>query len=367
MEDTATKIELTDREIALCQGIDPDCPVVESRQEADAKDSGNKDVASATDANTVEQPPKDGGPDGAGGKDAAGSSWLKPEHVELAKNVYGLSDDDLKDFSSEEEFTKATRLLDRSLLSAVRNAKSEPATNTAPAQPAAPQPTQQQTAQQQIDKVGIKKLDLEKLKADGYDDHSLELFANHNALVDFLEAREKENEGLRQRFSAFEQAAIQAEQIRRTDAFHDAVDSIGDGRFGKSIGPDGTVVKLSEAEEASRKKLWDTVEELGYGIAARQRANNQPVQLPPLPDLVRRAREVAFAEDLRKAERKQYQDSVMAQSAKRRPVAASRGVDGRFAKSEPADNDPASEAKAIANNPALVAMWNKFQEQNGAV
>ncbi len=339
-------LELTDRELALCQGEDPDAKPVEVPEAVTAEVQDGA-VAEGQEVTPVEQPVKE---DVTGGsKEAAGSSWLKPEHTELAKG-YGLSEDDVKSFSSPEEFSRATRLLDKQLL-AIK-----------PAQPAAVQATPAEVVAEakESTKTGMKKLDLEKLKSEGYDNHSLELFANHNDLVDHIEKQE-------QRFSALERAAVQAESQRVSDTFHDIVDSLGDKRFGKSVGADGKPVQTTEAEEASRRKLWETVEELTYGHIARQRATGKQEPLPPLPAMIRRANAVAFAEEIRADDKRKQEQSIREQSNKRRPVASGRGVDGRFSK-QPSESsgDPVTEgSKAIASNPAVVAMWNKFQEANG--
>ncbi len=373
MPDTA-QIELTDREIALCQGLDPDAKPSEAVQDATevANDTANSGAnPAANDAN--QEVVKDGGAgasganDGAasgqpanrdvlsngGGKDAAGSAWLKAEHQELAKS-FGIPSDDLRQFSSADEFSRAMRLVQGHVAAQAMRAQDK-------VELKAPEPEAKPAEKSNK----LQKLDLEKLKAQGYGQDELDLFAKQNELIDYIEQRDNEAKELAQRFARHEQAMAQQEQTRQSDAFHDAVDALGEGRFGKSIDREGRLIPLSEAEDSARRKLYGTVERLAKLAVLEARESGQTPKLPPLSTLVRQAQQIAFADEIRADERRRVQDDITEQSKKRRPVAAGRAPNGQFAKAT--SESPNDAAKELANNPEIVAFWNKTQEANGAV
>lgn len=313
----------------------------------------------------------------ASGTEAAGSqpeSWLNDEYKALASS-YGIGDDDLKDFGSAAEFNRVTRLIDKQLL----NFAQTPTKETPPATPPAEQPTAAEV--KQALKLGrLDKLDLDKLKAAGYDDDALAVFGKqndsierHNELVDYLEQRasaEKQFEDrfgkLEQGFQQFQQVLMQAESQRRLDQFHNAVDSLGDARYGKSLDDTGRPKAITEAEDAARRKLFETVTMLENGIAASQEKAGQQIKLPPPSVLLKRAHQLAFADDIRAEERRKIQEQIAEQSKKRRPVEQHRGPNGQFAPAPQAGpQSPDQMAREVAENPQLKALYERFQEENG--
>ena len=122
VENENEPVELTERELAIIGGKDPDAIAEAATENRDGAGAETDDAASSTpadDESTAEsagEPVKDEVPSG-GGKEAADSavpSWIKDDHRELAKS-YELTDEDLRDFASETEFRRATRIIDKEL------------------------------------------------------------------------------------------------------------------------------------------------------------------------------------------------------------------------------------------------------------
>lgn len=320
-------------------------------------------------------------PEAVSGTEAAvaePTSWLTDEYKELASS-YGMGDDEVQEFSSAAEFTRATRLLDKQLADfAMRQVQETAKTETAPVAPA--QATEAQVAN--AEKFGkLEHLDLTKLKAAGYDEDSLQLFSKqneaidrHNALVEHLEKRAAQEKvfeerfgKLEQGFQQFQEAIWQHENQRRLQTFHTSVDSLNDERFGKTVTEDGRPLQLTQAQNQARQKLLETTAMLVEAHTLRQQTAGRPVEVPPLNAMLRRANQYAFSEDIRAEERKRVQQEIAEQAKRRRPVATGRGPNGQFV--APDKHIPLSSpeyVEGLLKNPEVEAAWNKALESAGA-
>lgn len=360
-------VVLTERELAIAHGENPDtvAPVEAAPVEAAAE----KVVEPVVETPAAETPPAEAPAEPA---EVKPPSWLTAEHRELAAS-YGLSEDDLTDFDSTAEFTRAARIIDRqnaSLGQLARqqfqerqNQQSEKQNGHAAAQAVENAKTAAKLA----------KLDLEKLKAAGYDEEMLEFAANQNVLGDEVERLQKERdedrakyEQLNSQFARWQQQQEAEQQAARIASFHDAVDSIGDPRFGKSVDESGRAVQLPEQAESQRRKLYEQAETLAAGIVTRARAAGAQPAMPSMAVLIRRAHQLAFADDIRAEERKKVQQEITEQSKRRRPVAQVRQPVGQVAKRD-APLSVNEQVQEVANHPEVVAAWNKMLENAGAV
>jgi len=355
-------VVLTERELAIAHGQNPDitvAPVEAAPAEAVVEKVAEPVAETPAKEVTPAEPAKPEPP-----------SWLTAEHRELASS-YGLSQDDLSDFGSAAEFARATRIIDRQNAALGELARKQ--REVAPAETQTTQTAAAQAVENAKTAAKLAKIDLEKLKAAGYDEETLGVIANQNAVIDEFEKLQKEREQeraafqqLNTQFTQFQQSQEAERQAMRIASFHDAVDSIGDPRFGKSVDENGRPVQLSEQADAERRKLYEQAETLALGIVTRARAAGVQPRLPPLSVLVKQqAYPLAFADDIRAEERRKVQQEITEQSKRRRPVAQVRQPVGQVPKKDgpQSRNEMISE---IANNPEVVAAWQRIQQEAGS-
>jgi len=326
MGDVAEKPEaeplvLTEREIAIARGEDPDA-AVEGGKEAELTPEVGQDAAG--------QPAPEGGKDAA--PPAVNAEWVDDDVLGLARS-YGLDENDVKQFDDAEAFRKATLLFDKKLLAeagqkpadVVAAPKAVPVADTVTDDPAAIDP------QAYIDA--------------GYDEQTVALVKAHKQLADEVVRLRAEAQAAQQRTAAeFERD--------RLLTYHDAVDQLDEKRYGRTLDNAGTIVPLTKEADDNRRKLHDTAQLL---------ATKSPPGTP-LSVILKRAEKIAFAEELAAEERRVYQEKVAKQSAKRRPAA---GRSKPIAAPVSADGD-VDEAVDIANRPEIVKAWNRMQEEAGA-
>jgi hypothetical protein len=257
---------------------------------------------------------------------------------------YGMTEDEAAEFASPEDFARFTSILDRRLLSMGTPPAVAP-TGTPRGAAASPQPPAPAA------KPDRTELDLKHYEDAKYDADTL-------ALVKANIELQKELDQLRPAVSQFQQFQAQQSQALRQaqiDAFHDACDGLDESRFGRSSDVDGNPATISTEADANRRKLYETAGNLLRGIEAQARNTGVPSTLPALPVLLRRAEQLAFAEDIRKAERTQFQEKVSRQSRQRRPASGR----GRSIMGGPStETDPVS---AILKHPSV----QRWSQENG--
>ena len=350
VENENEPVELTARELAIIGGKDPDAIAEAATENRDGAGAETDDAASSTPADdestaeSVGEPVKDEVPSG-GGKEAADSavpSWIKDDHRELAKS-YELTDEDLRDFASETEFRRATRLIDKQFASQAAPQQQQQAPPPAPEPPKA------------TDSLSVKKtpdLDPDKFKAAGYDDEVLNV-------VQFAKEREAELQKLRDQIETQKREAAEAEYRRTYETLEATYDGMDGRRYGRRTGKDGSQRQLTPGERESRDKVNQAANMLAAGILATGK------QLPPLNILLKRAEALTFADDIRADERRKVQASITEQSKKRRPVAGQRPVAPAMPTTKGMTIN--EQAKHLANTPAIVKAWEDAQQAAGAV
>lgn len=329
--------EFTERMKAIARGEDPDAIAVADKPVESAVAVTTEPVAAVVDSEI----PDDGeaGTDAsltAGSKDAAPESGSEPTEVvaetpaevpakpveswrdndvkSLAKS-YGFTDDELNEFGSKAEFTRATRLIDRQL---VARRPVEPVEK-----PVAPQV--ETPAEKQASLV-------DRMKAKGFDEDSIEIAKQLE-----LQSRQLQEITHRSRL---------AESQRQADYFHSVVDGMSEKRFGRTVDAAGRSVQLNESTNENRRKLYEAAETIAAGINARAQQLGRQVSFPPVSEIMRQAEAMAFADEIRAEERATLVKQVAAQSKNRRPVAGSRPTAGGGALPKPTNDD---------NTEALVA------------
>ncbi len=351
-------LELSEREIAIARGEDPDIPLeqaspadTEATGEAevatDGGDKGGTEAADETSAQVVgepnaispdaQEPAKDGK---QGGKEAAAGSWIDADALALGQS-YGLSDDELKGFSSADEFRRAARLFDRQLA-----AGKLPAGRPQDSQAAA----EEKPGEQPEAKAEAVELDVETYRKAGYDDDTIRLVQYAKGLKEKVDAFEPQINEIRQSFA-------QQQQQQQIQVFHDAVDQLDEKTFGRSIDKHGRFIPLPREADDNRRKLFGAMQTLSSGMLA------QGQELPPVSVLLKRAEQFAFAEEIESRAKRKVQEQLTAQSKRRRPAPASRAARPTAARRQSGVGGQVSE---IVDNPEIVKLWEQMQQENGA-
>lgn len=341
-------LELTPEEIALCRDeeyVKEDEPSPETGEQEVGEPDGGEEPGQ--DDAPPEPEPKDGE---QAGMDAP---WYSGADLALADS-YGLSEKELKDFQSADEFRRTARLLDRTLLR----------------EPVQPQTPPQKLTESQPTPEEVRKLLDEKHYAEaGYDEDTIALVRHANRL-------QEQHAAMEARLVEMAADAARRDQANYLAAFHDSCDSLDEELYGRSV-MGGRLATLPDAADANRRKLFDQAETLRMGIERRQevwesmRQAGRPEEelgprpeVPPLPVLLDRAEQLTFGEQLRAKEERIRQEKLAEQSKKRRPVA--RTTRTRSAPAPQVQELEKDDVERIANSPEIVAYWEKAQKENGA-
>lgn len=309
------KVELTPREIAIARGEDPD----------------KEPAAPATPVPVAETPPD------PPAETTEKEDWATNEHLALA-NSYGL---DVKNFKTAAEFLAAGQDIDRKL-----------AAGDAP--PPTPKPAGQPPAEP-APEGAIPSLDPQDYINDEFDEKTVAVVRHAKALSDDHAKLKTEMEQLRAQVA-------ESDRTRAMAAFHDAADMINPDRFGRSLDDDGIPVPITDEQNSSREKLHTAASTIVAGIVSQARSAGKEPVIPPLPVLLRRAENLAFAADIRRQEQERLQDALVSQSSRRRP-AGSRRAAVAPTKEVKSEVDPIA---AIVNHPDVVKNWDRLQQQNGS-
>lgn len=318
-------LELTDRELAIAKGLDPDA--------VEDVVSGGGDVG-ATDGAAGGTEAPDAGLDKA-------ESWVTDDLRDLAKH-YGLEEDDLKDFESEADLIRYARVQERK--SAKKPAAPE-STDMMSVEGAGKPEAEKPVAVKEEKKVR-QKFDPKVLQDQGYDETTVAMGKSLREAQDENDALREEVEKLRssvdEKLGRITPLAERLEEDRRKafqEEFHREVDALG--RY-------GIADKLTKEDDAKRERLYRTAILLGR---RSMEAGDPP---PPLRAVLKRAEIVEFGDELAAAKREEFAARVKDQSSRRRSV-------GRVAagtkKTLPGDSD--DPVRAIANSPELVQFWNE--------
>jgi hypothetical protein len=335
-EKVSDEFELTEREIALCKGEDPDAASAEQNEEpgngTEAVDEG-KEAPQVAEQKTEEEKP---------------ASWID-EDVKSQAASYGMSEEELAGFKDVNEFRRAGKLVDRHLVKAGKTVEATP-----PAKVADEKPTTETASPAAEEDLS---LDPEQYVKDGYDEQTVKL-------VRFASRLKKDIESIRESEIRLRRDQTEANNRHRLAMFHSEADRLNRERYGESTDADGRVVKLTDEQDARRRTLWETVDTIASGIAARAAAEGKRPEFPSFRVLLRRAEQLAFGEELRKDEQKQMQEKLASQSKRRRPIPGAAIVRTPPGGGSGSKGDP---IRAIVDHPDLVKLWNGYQEANGAM
>ena len=333
---------LTEREIAIARGEDPD--EVESPQAEESTSTEETEQGGQADEGSQ-----------ATGKDAAArpASWIDDDILALGAQ-YGLNAEALAQFPDAKSFTQAAALHDQNLAkqAAAPAAEQEP-----------PKPTQQEepkkidTAKAGVDKDGKpQRIDRRAFQEAGYGESELALIDQHNALVDYIEKRDAEIAPALAGIAAWQKQQTAAEQLRQANEFHDVLDSMDETLYGRSV-KDGKPVQLTPEQQENRRKVWETEQ----GIP-----QNSPLRQGSRAAVLKRMHMSNFGEYEINKKVAEQEKRISDQSKRRRPAASRpmRPIGGGAGKPEAkSDEDYIMD---VVNNPDVVKLYDRFQEENGA-
>ena len=370
------ELVLTEREIAIASGADPDSLDTSSSNDEEGSVVGAGDVGGddfADDSNVGQNVAKsEGGTDAASSdvldeedskdgneeNDTKVKTWHSDDDVRLAA-AYNIDPEELASFGSRDEFLRAAILFDKKLLAEAAAIKeSENTVSTVKIGE-----TEKNTEKT---RDSIEKIDPTKYSAEEYGPDTVNLVKQLRFMQDRQEAYEV---ALKQaeEFQKQVQVSFQEHQHRqKLESFHDAVDQMDVSRYGRSIDDNGNYVPLDKSVDDNRRKLFDTVEMLSNAIVQTAvRSKTTPV-VPPLTVLLRRAEQVAFGKEIADRDKKEFEGRLKAQAKRRRSAGSASGISSMQNKAsmntQGKSNAEAGSAASIANNPTIVAGWNRITE-----
>ena len=322
VSDEPKGLELTPRQLALARGEDP------NETSETEENAGTEEVAGG-----LEPQPADGG------KEAAPqSAWIDSE-VKSFAGTYGLTDEELAEFDSRADFDRFTRMFDKKVS---RSAETPVTTDT----------MVESKAEAKTEAKSKVSLDVEEYRKNGYDDETIKLVEHSKMLEDEVAAMRAQQEQLLQQHYA-------REQMQTAQQFHELADKLDPKRFGKIES-----TNFSKQNDEARRKLWEEADTIVHGIRERARVMGVEPVIPPLQDIIKRAYRMGFAEDVEKEATKTAKEQLLKQSKTRRPVQSQANNAPRQTSIRP-DASQLEQAKHIASNPKIAAMYDKMQEENG--
>lgn len=320
--------ELTEREMAIARGEDPDAEPDET-DEVDDEPQAKRE------------------PDDAPEDSADDKPWYRETDLQLAK-TYGLSEDDLKEFADEKEFAKATRLLHRVAGEQVSEPRT-PKDNIEEAKKTDGIP--EGLPREAFDEHG--KIRPSYFKENDFDDETMVLVESLRAEQDRREQSIKEMEQLKNQTQWLMNEMVQERQRQQEQMFHTALDALNPGFYGQSLDESGRPVTLSESQQERRQRILEEVHAIGESIARQAEKQGVAPEYPTWEVMVRRAQNNIYAEEVAAEEKKQRRDKIAEQSRKRRPVGYSTGR----TKAANAAVDP-TDPSAIAAMPEIAKFFD---------
>lgn len=328
-ESTSTddsSVQLTDREIAIAKGEDPDNPAEEADDYTEDQEQAS---ASESVQEQADEPPE------VSAEENADPFSLGDR--KLAQK-YGLTEDDLKKFGSPEALHHAIDLFDRT----GTKIQSQEDSTESPAEESTEDAAAEEDGGALSELLGFKKLDVSKYEnaEDPYDSETLELVKHVRKTEDLLEK--------------LTQTIVTNQSSQNDSVFHDMLDKYPDV-YGNTL-QDGKPTKIQKNFEEARQAVKDQAETIYAGIVARKG------EVPPVEKIIEQAMMAVHGKSLGGSKGKGRSESLKRQASMKRSV----GSTATASRRKEDDVDP-TDAKQIARHPDVEAFFRKAQEENGAV
>lgn len=324
-----SKIEWTERELALIAGKDPDAAPVADELDDDGVDPDAPEPGET--AETPEQEVAEETPD----EPAAPQSWVESADVERAAK-FGLSEYDLaNEFGSRDEFRKALRLAELAAAQAAR-----------PESPKA----DDKPAETEAEYVDAAKLPDGRINPDYFRKHDYDEATV--ASMEALRATQDENLALKQSLQEREQYESKLSFQQQINEFHRVLDAHRPDFYGKAFDDKGGVGKFSPDEAKHRARVYEEAELIIESLHRRQERAGLPISTPPWNEVIRRAEQYAYGDELAARDGRKRVEAVKQQSNRRRPAAGSAGAAQSRRANPPADGD-------YSNDPDIIEAWKR--------
>ena len=296
-DSSVSGMELTERELAIIDGKDPDAlDVVDDPADQHPEQPETDENQGDLGAPVSDEPPSDEEIEAEEAADqkaeetreAEPADWMTDEVRSLAYS-YGMTDDELSGFESQEEFERTGRLLDRRLTQIVETpTQEEPKFSYEEWEAMVKSRAENQPSKQPEDAPASQgKIDPEYYRNNDYDDETVKI-------VETLRAEQERNDRIEALLTQQQEQENQRYMQEEINSFHRAVDSYRPDFFGQTIKDDGTTPRLNQEHTERRSKLYGEVARLAQGMQMSGQA------VPGYDVLVRRASGIAFAEDFAK-------------------------------------------------------------------
>lgn len=339
-------IVLTDREIAIAEGNDPDNPQSEAQaqgnEDAERSEQAEEDDEQAAPELVAET--KGDKQDEEAESDSDGDEpWFNQSDLRLAK-TYNLNDEDLTELGSASAFHRAIDVIDRQgekTGDASSGGEAGGETDTEDAAEVKETPD----LLSQLPK--LEAIDISKYS--DYDPEDQEL-VNHIAATQAAVA--KQNEMITELVNAvggYQNQQVESSQREAAQKFESTLDS-HPAIYGKSGD------KLTEDNKAARDQVQEQAETIYQGLVARK------ATVPPLEQIFEQAMRSVHGDKLPKGKAKpeERRAALEKQSKKRR----SPGKKAAATRKTAVDSE---DPNIIASDPELTEMFNEFQVANGVL
>lgn len=337
--------ELTERELAIIDGQDPDDPT----EEAEA-DSGTPEPEAKEEPEPQRELPPEDEPEPEP-EVSEEPDWVSDEVRSLAYS-YGMTEKDLESFDDQADFERTGRILDQRLTQQVEVPQQEEAKFSLAEwedyqrqQQASSPPAPEASGEAIKTDPSTGKLDPNYYRENDYDDETIRIVETASKNEQRLEQVESYLAEQRERES---QAQVQSE----LNQFHRAVDTYKPDFFGETVSKEGANVRLSSENQEKRNRLYGEVAKIAQGLTMTGQS------IPSYDVLVRRAGGVAFAEDFAKEQQDAYAGRIQKQSRRRRPVSGKAGSTGGGSPKPMSIDD-------IVADPEIESFWKRAQQENG--
>ena len=335
MPETFTIDDFTPEELALAKG--------EEYVPEDSTEEATDEVVSETEEQAEEQEEQASDSQDSS-EETTEDSWINDDMKDMAAS-YGLSDEELADFGSAEEFERFGKFLDRQV-----SRREAAASNKTSTEDTSTEETTDATETTEEAKSGKLPFDIEKLEEEEYSDITLEMAKTINALTEQLGGVTPEIQKIVDQQNASRQEATRKVQ----DEFDSFLDETADNAiFGKR--GDG---KVNDVQMGAREEVWGVMAQLQQDAEERAEKAGRKAPEPNIKTLATRAIQILHPENTRKIDA----EKVEKQSKTRRPVTTTTATRKTEVRKDD-DNDPES----IANDPALLDYWNNAQRENGVL
>lgn len=290
-------------------------------------------------AGDAAKPDKKGEGEGKLESDDDDAEWLDDAVREYA-TARGITDEELSEFATREEFDRALRIADRRAYEDGKAALKQAERKDEP-----PRAEREEERKAPPKQPSDPLADIAKIKlGEEFDE---ELAKRFNQFVDASAATIGD---LRARLEQFEQQGRRqaADDIRRQAA--ESIHALG---FSELFGKSGE--KPTKEQSANLEKAIDAHFVHAQGLLSRGQF------VAPTPEFLRAAVHLAFGDQLTKLEQKRITEKLRKQSARRTGGSAAKPLP----KEPPANESQRERAQRIASDPDVQAAWNRLTADRG--